>query len=66
MEKPTGSATTTVRVGGKAIILPLKEGAAFVPASLKLQNGASRFHVSFPKELGDTDLGAKHLVYHEA
>jgi FkbM family methyltransferase len=66
MEKPTGSATTTVRVGGKAIVLAVKEGSAFVPASLKLPNGASRFHMSFPKELGETDLGAKYLVYHEA
>lgn len=66
MEETAGSVTTTVRVGGNAIVLPVKDGLAFVPASLKLSTGASRFHMSFPKELGDTDMGAKYLVYHEA
>jgi FkbM family methyltransferase len=66
MEETAGSVTTTVRVGGTAIVLPVKDGLAFVPASLKLPTGASRFHMSFPKELGDTDMGAKYLVYHEA
>ena len=66
MEETAGSVTTTVRVGGNAIVLPVKDGLAFVPASLKLPDGASRFHMSFPKELGDTDMGAKYLVYHEA
>ena len=65
MEESAGSATTTVSVGGSAIVLAVKDGQAFVPASLKLPNGASRFQVSFPKELGDTDMGAKYLVYHE-
>src|ERR1700722_9036869 len=65
MEQLAGSATTTVKVGGEAIVLAVKEGLALVPASLKLPDGASRFHLSFPKQLGETDLGAKYLVYHE-
>lgn len=60
------SATTTVKVGGMNILLAVRDGSAFVPSSLKLPDGKPRFLLSFPRELGDTDLGAKYLVYHEA
>ena len=66
MAEPAESSTITIRVGGMAIVLPVKNGRALVPASIKLPNGKPRFHLSFPREMGDTDQGAKYLVYHEA
>jgi len=48
------------------IVLTVKDDWTFVPASLKLPNGEPRFHLSFPREFGNTDLGAKYLVFHEA
>jgi FkbM family methyltransferase len=67
MEEPTGTAgkTTTVKVGSMDIVLAVKGDLAFVPASLKLSNGEPRFHLSFPRELGNTDQGAKYFVFHE-
>jgi FkbM family methyltransferase len=66
MEEPKQIAgnTTTIKAG-KDIVLQLKGDFAFVPASLKLPNGEPRFHLSFPRHLGNTDPGAKHLVVHE-
>jgi FkbM family methyltransferase len=58
--------TKTIRAGGIDIVLRLKGDFVLLPASLKLPNGEPRFHLSFPRELGDTDPGAKYLVYSEA
>jgi FkbM family methyltransferase len=66
MTGPAETATITVRVGGMAIVLPVKNGQAIVPASIKLPDGKSRFHLAFPREMGETDQGAKYLVYNEA
>jgi FkbM family methyltransferase len=65
-ETDAKAATTTVTVGGMNVVLPVKDDWAFVPASLKSSNGRPRFHLSFPRALGSTDLGAKYLVFHEA
>ena len=54
-----------MKVGGMDIVLPVRDDFAFVPASLKLPNGEARFYLSFPRRLGNTDNGAKHLVFRE-
>lgn len=64
-QQPAGN-TTTIHIGGIAIVLSVKDDFAIVPASLKLPNGAPRFYLSFPKALGQVDQGAKYLVFHEA
>jgi FkbM family methyltransferase len=56
--------TTTIKAG-KDIVLQVEGDFALLPASLKLPNGEPRFHLSFPRHLGNTDLGAKHLAVHE-
>jgi FkbM family methyltransferase len=66
MAEPTKLATTSIKVGGKTIILAVKNGQTIVPSSLKLPTGKARFELSFPEQLGDTDQGAKYLVYNEA
>jgi FkbM family methyltransferase len=63
--KRTPTDTTTMKVGGMDIVLPVRDDFAFVPASLKLPNGEARFYLSFPRRLGNTDNGAKHLVFRE-
>jgi len=62
----TAANTTTVQVGGVNIVLSVKDDFAIIPASLKLPNGAPRFHLFFPKAMAQADLGAKYLVFHEA
>jgi FkbM family methyltransferase len=64
--KPPPANTTTINIGGVAIVLSVKDDLAIVPASLKLPNGAPRFYLTFPKALGQSDQGAKYLVFHEA
>jgi hypothetical protein len=66
MAEPTKLATTSIKVGGKTIILAVKNGQTIVPSSLKFPTGKARFELSFPEQLGDPDQGAKYLVYNEA
>jgi len=64
--KASTEGTTTIQTRGKNIVLKVKGDLACLPASLKLSDGKPRFHLAFPKRLGDTDQGAKYLVSSEA